>query len=281
MLPADRYLVLDSQGTVEKPDLPSTIAEFLLRCLLGARAEAELPTGDEDFAEEVNVYLVGLMQRFLSAAYHEEIARDIYWNDRDLSQHVHEAHDDRTTFRLYKTNADHLLLAIGLFSSVPAGRYHAAPLALRQPEEYIGRGGTYYQLASVALRRLNRRCTASEMALERLGGQFADYAGLLRRVRVSYFHLTQRLGDARLHHLMQPTQDPSEVSTEEVADRYDDFLDCFSAWRQLPTEENRQLLQEAVNRLEQADPEFRFQIPDAAESEPGAEDGAPKDDAKS
>lgn len=265
MLPADRYLALDDQATLENPGLPSTLAEFLLRCLLGARDEADLPTGTQGAAdEEVNVYLVGLLQRFLSAAYHEEISRYIFWNDIDLSHQVELAGDDRTTFRLYKTNADQLLLFVGLFCHVPGARHHVPPFTRREPEEYIGRGGTYYRLASGALRRLNRRNTAPEMALESLGGHFAAYADLLRRVRMSYFHLTQRLGEARLHHLIQAAEEPArEVPSEEVADRYDHFLDCFSAWRQDASEENLARLREAVAQVEQADPEFSFRMPES------------------
>jgi hypothetical protein len=265
VLPSENYLPLDASAQ-PATERTATLTEFLLRCLLGARAETELPSNEEEFDEDVNVYLVGLLQRFLSAAYHEEAASYLRTSDIELSREVARARDDRISFRLYKTNADHLLLAIGLFRNTPGSQAFAAPLAYRTPESFVGRGGLYYQMASSTLRRLQRRRTGPEVALTKLGERFEAYARLLGCVRTSYFHLTQRLGDGSIYHLMHEPQAPDAAQVEML---YDRFLDAYSAWRQRPDQQTHDTLRAATEELRDADPEFTFQMPSSPD-EPGS-----------
>ncbi len=265
MLPNDSYLSLDAQGRVDGAH--STSAEFLLRCLLGAREEAEFPSNERGFDEDVNVYVVGLLQRFLSPQYHSELARYIQLYDTDLARDIARRDDDRHTYRVYKTNADHLLLAVGLFRHVPGAHHEANPLAHREPEAFIGRGGIYYQLASSSLRRLRRRTGGTEAALDKLAARFGDYADVLQRVRVSYFHLTARLSEGTLFHLGNGSIEPGASTPELIADLYDDFLDAFSAWKEDPSAKTRESLYDAAHSLEAVDESFSFRLPEGEDDD--------------
>jgi len=257
MLPTDRYY--DFEDTVDTPGTPGTTStsEFLLRCLLGARGEAGFPSNEQGFDEDVNVYLVGLLGRFLSSAHHEEVLRYSYASDLDLSREA-RAGDERFRYRAYRTNADRLLLEIGLFQRVDRPRPHMPHLE-REPREFIGRGETYYGIASSSLRRLRRRSTGTEVAMQKLSGHFGDYARVLGRLRTSYFHLTARLGDGQLFHLMN---DPLEGDTSEV---YDRFLDAYSAWKTDPTEETLETLVARAGAVRRVDPDFAFDLPEIEE----------------
>ena len=253
MLPTQSFYEFDDDTTAT----PASLTEFLLRCVLGARGEAGFPSNDRGFDEDVNVYLVGLLGRFLSSEYHEEVSRFTFPTDYDLSREVARSADDRFRYRAYRTNADRLLLQIGLFQRVDRARPHMPHLE-RSPHEFIGRGETYYGLASSSLRRLRRRRTGTEEAMEKLALNFADYAKVLARLRTSYFHLTTRLSDGRLFHLLN---DPIEPTEKEA---YDGFLDAYTAWKKEPAAERRRVLEEAIEALRKVDPDFAFELDDDA-----------------
>jgi hypothetical protein len=238
--------------------------EFLLRCLLGAREEAALPSNEAGFDEDVNVYLVGLLQSLLSAAFHER-ARQLYFpHDLDLARAVRRMGDDRFAYRVYRSNADHLLLAVGLFHHVEGAGRPFQPVLHRQPEEFIGRGGTYYCTASNLLRRLRRQPSGVETALNKLGRDFERYVQILRRVRTSYFHLSARLSEGVLFHLLQasPEDNPAEL---DASHRYDAFLDAFSSWKQHRDADAWERLAARVEELKSIDADFRFQMPQPEE----------------
>lgn len=256
-------------GPDEGGDVVST-PEFLLRCLLGARSESDHPSNEGGYDEDVNVYLVGLLQELLSARYHERTRRYHFARDLDLAREVQRVADDRFAYWAYRTNADHLLLAIGLFRHVEGAHRPGQPLFHREPEEFIGRGGTYYHVASNLLRRLRRSSSGPEVAMIKLSEDFETYVEILRHLRTSYFHLCARMGEGELFHLLRSRPEEEPGATElSVEDHYDRFLDAFSHWKKEHSVEAHDELRHCAQRLREADPDFRFELP--AESEIVAE----------
>jgi hypothetical protein len=248
-----QYTVIDA----DRADQRGSVEEFLLRCLLGAREESGIPSNRTGFDEDVNVYVIGLLGRFLSAEYHENAARYLFPSDLDLAREVAAQGNDRFGYVAYRINADQLLLGIGLFCSVEGHGVSSDPVFGRSPEELSGRGATYYNLASSSLRRLRRAETAPELAMSKLADRFDDYTTILRSLRTSYFRLTARLSDGELFHLAR-TEDCEEV--RRLA--WDGFLDAWSEWKRSADESSLDRLHEAVDALRSADPEFRFELPD-------------------
>jgi len=260
MRPNDHYLALDGTGRPETQDSPAnSVAQFLTLCLLGARDEVGFPSNEAGFDEDVNVYLVGLLANFLGSQYHAEATRYVQPRDIDLARELRRRDDDRHSFRVYKVNADHLLLAIGLLHRVEGGQ--GIGVFRREPGDFSGRASTYYDLASSSLRRLRRRSTGTELAMTKLSRDFDRYAGVLRCVRSSYFHLTSRIGEGTLFHLEQASRQAPPI--RDRAELYDLFLDAYSAWQDERTERRYQDLADAVEGLREADPEFAFRMPDA------------------
>ena len=259
MLPNERYFDLQAENTSNL----NSVQEFLMRSLLGAREEAGTPSNEWGFDEDVNVYLVGLLGRFFSSAYHEEARRYQFATDLDLAQELARTPDDRHRYRVYRTNADHLLLAIGLLRNAARPRPHLVAFE-RAPEEFIGRGEIYYGLASSSLRRLRRRSTGTELALSKLASHFTEYAAILGRVRTSYFHLTSRLGEGQLFHLLNDPLAAEAESTATLTAGYDRFLDAFSAWKQEPGTDTLAALRQCATELKQLDPDFAFELPEQA-----------------
>jgi hypothetical protein len=264
----DGYYPLEADRPQPGPSAVRPTAEFLMRCLLGARKEAALPSNESGYDEDVNVYLVGLLTRFLTPDYHAEARRYLHTSDLDLSREASLTHDDRLRFRLYQTNADHLLLAIGLFRHVEGMHHPGNALTHHEPEQFIHRGGVYYLIASSNLRRLRRRPTAPEIAMRKLGDGFGDYVTILRRVRSSYFHLTESIGEGTLYHLSRRPPDPAlvTISSQDLQGLYDGFLDAFSAWKHEPSPAALAAVRAAAQRLREADPDFTFALPEGSEN---------------
>ena len=264
-----RYWQLEAEESGHKPAVHET-QDYLLRCLLGARKEASFPSNDEGFDEDVNVYLAGLLSRFFSASYHAQARRYLQPYDLDLRQQAEESGDPRYAYHLYKINADHLLLEIGIFHRVEGALGPDHPLLHRDPSEFEGRGSLYYLLASSRLRHLRRRGGATEGALRKLGERFGRYVEVLRHVRSNYFHLMERIGEGSLYHLSREIAEGPPVENDR-ASLYDFFLDCYSRWRDEPNPEHRETLLRAVQRLKKANPEFSFEIDEGEEdqSSPG------------
>lgn len=239
----------DSRGSVE---------EFLLRCLLGAREECRIPSNQAGFDEDVNVYVVGLLGRFLSAEYHDLARRFHYPTDLDLAREVRAQRDERFCYLAYRTNADQLLLGIGLFFHVEGHGVGADPVFGRPVGDLAGRGATYYNIASASLRRLRRRETAAELAMTKLAARFDDYTSILKCLRTSYFRLTSRLSDGVLFHLAHDRPDHGEATG-----LWDRFLDAWSEWKKSRDPERLEVLREAVDALRAADPDFAFEMPEA------------------
>jgi len=260
------WVPLDPEGVADTTAAPTSTRDFLMRCVLGAREESGFPSNEAGFDEDVNVYLVGLLERFLQPSYHHDIGRYLRSCDIELAREVRRLADDRHTYRVYRTNADHLLLAIGLFHHVAGAHHPGNPLADRDPATYIGRGGTYYHLASSSLRRLRRRTSGPEVAMSKLGGAFAEYADVLRRVRSTYFHLTARLGEGVLYHLSNGAPPDAETASQ----RYDAFLDAYSAWNREGHDKAWETLREAVEAVRGLDPDFAFQMPERPAEDPPA-----------
>ncbi len=252
------YYQLETEESAQAP-LKGETTDFLLRCLLGARREANHPSNEVSYDEDVNVYLVGLLGRFLSAPYHEDARRFLQPCDLDLSRAAEESGDDRYAYRLYKVNADHLLLAIGLFHHVEGAARPGHPHLHREPDEFIGRGGIYYSIASNRLHHLQREGGGAVMALRKLGEEFPRYVEVLRQLRTVYFHLTARVGEGTLFHLAQGDDVGSE--TPDQGALYDAFLDCYSLWREKPSPERREALADAAAQVRSADPGFAFELP--------------------
>jgi hypothetical protein len=234
-----------------------SVEEFLLRSLLAARDDAGLPSNRDGFDEDVNVYVVGLLGRFLSSEYHDEVRRFSYPTDLDLAREVETRGNDRFRYLAYRTNADQLLLGIGLFCHVDGHGVSPNPVFGRSADELTGRGSTYYRIASASLRRLRRRNTGPETAMSKLAEGFDTYTTILRRLRTNYFRLTTRLGAGTLYHLSRGT----DAGTRALSLARDRFLDAWLAWKEGTGE--LEPLRIAAGQLRELDPEFCFELPEA------------------
>src|SRR5206468_4153799 len=142
----------------------------MINCLLYSRMETGLVSNHDFYDEDVNVYLAHLLHSFVNPEYVEQSRRFLSKYDTDVFRRLAQSTDARLKYQIYKTNADFLLVSIGIFDNPAAG---AASPRRQQPAEeaYIGRGKTYYHFAYSYSQQMHRRSEGVSLGLERVVGE--------------------------------------------------------------------------------------------------------------
>jgi hypothetical protein len=246
------------RGGDEHWELQSTLL-FMITSVLKSRTETGLESNTLYYDEDVNVYLAGLLAAYVNPAYTEWTAPFISRFDTDVATMARGSRE-REKYWIYKVNADHLMVTLGIFEAPSDPTLPVVPAA-RPPQHrvYVGRGGTYYELAASYGRALARRPTASIEVLEKLSRGFEGYVTILNYLRSHYFNLIDRLGHRGLdaiHNLID-----EEARSTELKARVDRLLDLYSEWRRTGDPALRPPIQEAVEAIRALKPEFRFDLP--------------------
>ena len=131
---------------------------FIMNALLYSRMEAGYPSNREFFDEDVNVYLANLLVSRIEpppGAVPDGVARA----DAALFEDA-AARGDRARYELYRGCADALLVSLGIFRNARGRRPSSASRIAPPARTYIGRGKTYYAIASSLAATLARRGNA-------------------------------------------------------------------------------------------------------------------------
>src|SRR5262245_6632148 len=104
---------------------------FMINCLLYSRMETGLVSNQDFYDEDVNVYLAHLLHSFINPEYVEQSKKFLSKYDTDVFRRLSNSTDARLKYLIYKTNADFLLVSIGIFDNPMA----PAPTRRHQPNE--------------------------------------------------------------------------------------------------------------------------------------------------
>src|SRR5215475_3895696 len=173
---------------------------FMINCLLYSRMETGLVSNQDFYDEDVNVYLAHLLHSFINPEYVEQSKKFLSKYDTDVFRRLSNSTDSRLKYLIYKTNADFLLVSIGIFDNpmIPAAtRTKAQPAE----EAYIGRGKTYYHFAYSYAQQVHRRNQGVADVLEKLSVGFDKYIKILSHMRGEYLDLMKRLSAGEVYHL--------------------------------------------------------------------------------
>jgi hypothetical protein len=204
---------------------------FMINCLLYSRMETGLVSNQDFYDEDVNVYLAHLLHSFI---------------------------DSRLKYLIYKTNADFLLISIGIFDN-PVGT--AAPRAKvpSSEEAYIGRGKTYYHFAYSYAQHVHRKNQGVAEVLEKLSVGFEKYIKILSHMRGEYLDLMSRLSKGEVYHLERSVNE--DTRQEMLRLKQDELLELYSAWKREPNEETEENMERVVGEIRQINPSFKFELP--------------------
>jgi len=214
---------------------------------------------NQDFYDEdVNVYLAHLLHSFINPEYVEQSKKFLSKYDTDVFRRLSTSSDARLKYLIYKTNADFLLISIGIFDNAAGAGPGRAKL---QPAEeaYIGRGKTYYHFAYSYAQQVHRKNQGVSEVLEKLSVGFDKYLGILSHMRGEYMDLLKRFSQGEVYHLERSVDEASQQEMLRV--KQDELLEHYTAWKQAPTAENEENLERVVGEIRQLNPEFKFELP--------------------
>ncbi|NIM20645.1 MAG: hypothetical protein GTO51_10515 [Candidatus Latescibacteria bacterium] len=232
---------------------------FMMNCLLYSRMETGYPSNHDFYDEDVNVYLANLLCSFMNPEYHRRAKKYLSPYDQSLFEKIKDSSDVRLKYTIYKTNADFLLISIGIFRN-PDGRGVSSPLFKHTEEAHMGKGKAYYQFAYSYSQSMFRKPTAISEVLEKLSRGFENYVEILSHMRGEYFNILERLGNGDIYHLERSIDKYQE--SEELKELRDRFLDLYSAYRKSKDPELRIELEKLVKAIQLIDESFYFKIDD-------------------
>lgn len=165
---------------------------FMIEALLRSRRAAGLETGCHRPDEDVNMYLAQLLCRYAEGSAEWVHGDRIVPYDSDLCEKIREAGQCRSKYLIYRHNADHLLLSLGLFGNawLRTTREQASVWAPSR-ETVIGRGKSYYGMAAAYVTRLAEGRRGLDDLLTKLDVGFEEYLKILETMRCEQFNLRQ------------------------------------------------------------------------------------------
>ena len=95
------------------------VVSFLLDALIRSRAICQLPSNEPEFDEDVNIYLAHLLFAASLPDYQEAVRRYVSIQVSDVADLIERAEDRVVRYFIYKVNADHLLVHLGIFNDLP------------------------------------------------------------------------------------------------------------------------------------------------------------------
>ncbi|OQX86276.1 MAG: hypothetical protein B6D63_00275 [Candidatus Latescibacteria bacterium 4484_7] len=231
---------------------------FMMNSLLYSRMESGYPSNNEFFDEDVNVYLANLLTSVVYPQYKDKAAKYIMPYDIYLFDNVRLIQNPRTKYEIYKTNADYLLLALGIFDNPKQRRPNSTPYLNLSTRGYIGRTKAYYKFAQSYSYEVFRKNTAIADVLGKLAVGLERYIDVLSTMRIDYLNIVKKISGGELFHLVKTVQDIDIEKTKSSL--YDEFLDALSEYKKKGTKKSRKCLEESVAKLKSIDPSFDFKI---------------------
>ncbi len=245
-------------GPGNKREIEPT-AFFMMNCLMYSRLEIGMPSNQDFFDEDVNVYLVSLLTSFMNPEFHERSRKYLSRYDHSLFEKIKDSDDVRLKYTIYKTNADFLLISIGIFRNPDMTRPGSRDRLLKDNEEvYMGRAKSYYQFAYSYSQSVFRKATAVSDVLEKLSRGFERYVQILSHMRGEYFNILDRLSSGDVYHLERSID--RFASSDELKKLQNQFLDLYSSYMKSKDANAKQELREIVRRIQELDESFRFNM---------------------
>ena len=260
---SDRNTAVDYLYTNIGPDQPREIEPsffFMLNCLLYSRAETGYPSNHDFYDEDVNMYLTNLLCSFMKPEYHRRVKKYISRYDTNLFSKIENSSDVRLKYTIYKTNADFLLISIGIFQDGTTTGPEKPTLLKNSEEAHMGRAKAYYQFAYSYSQSMFKKATGITEVLEKLSKGFERYVEILSHMRGEYFNILDRLSSGEVYHL-ERSIDRIQASKELKA-MQDRFLDMYSEYMKSKDRDLKERLQKMVKDIQKLDASFRFFIED-------------------
>ncbi len=240
---------------------------FMMKCLLYSRMETGLVSNKDYYDEDVNVYIAHLLNSFMHPDFLERSKPYLSKYDTDVFSRLARSKDARLKYMLYKTNADFLLISLGIFDNPEAnltpGHASNGPERSRlkpTEEAYIGRGRTYYRFAYSYSQQVHGRHTPITEVLEKLSDGFDKYTKILAHMRGEYLDLLRRLSRGEIYHLERVVNESQREET--IKAKQDQVLDLYLEWKSSRDETLKDQMRHLLDELREMNSELNFELPE-------------------
>jgi len=228
---------------------------YLLGVILKVRQKGVVPP-NQDFDEDVNIYLAHLLFAISLPEYHEMASPYLSNETSDLIRWVQDAEDTTVRYFIYKVNADHLLIHTTIFKDV--GAKSRQRVFQRSSNHFRELTKLYYDQAAAYHRRIYRKKTAVGDILEKISSHIDVYQELLTQVRRDYFNFVHSFRDQAFGHFMHQLKNFEKDECLKI--RMDEFLDCYGQWLGSQKIGDKKRVRSLALELMQLDPNFKFDL---------------------
>ncbi len=235
---------------IPKQERESSVS-YLLNALLKSRSSCQLASNQDRFDEDVNIYLAHLLFAASLPDYQNAIRRYLTKNVSEITDLVERNEDRIIRYFIYKVNADHLMIQLGIFQNLENGHVYG-----KTQRQFVSMAQNYYRQAATYNKKIYRRETAVGSVLEKLSGGFDQYQTILRNVRKDFFHFSNHFHDEPFQKFCS---DVSRYEREiKLNDAMDQFLDSYAQWVRTKAQDAKLNLLHHAKKLQMIDPNFLF-----------------------
>lgn len=175
------YIPLSGEGSPRGTF--GTMVEMILKSRLTLHLDEADPPRSSGEEESVNAYLAGLLVSYIDPAYLHAVQPFLSPYDVDLHQAVLQCGEDRVlAYRIYKANADDLLLSLGIFRRF-----------LSEADSTLIRVRRYYTAAAGTQKRIYRQPTALSRIQDQLAEETRRYLAILTQARLDYLSFARQV----------------------------------------------------------------------------------------
>lgn len=236
---------------IPKQERESSIS-FLLNVLLKSRIACKLSSNEGRFDEDVNIYLAHLLFAASLPDYQNAIRRYISKNVSEITDLIQRNEDRIVRYFIYKVNADHLMIHLGIFQNLENSR----DLYGKTEQQFCSMAQSFYKQAAIYNRKIYRRETAVGSVLEKIAVGFEKYQKILRLARKEFFHFSNHFQDEQFQKFCSDINKyEKEVKLNEAIDQ---FLDSYAEWIKNKGTKAKLSLITYAQRLKEIDPRFSF-----------------------
>ena len=223
---------------------------FMLNAFLHARIDTE---NESDGDEEVNVYMAHLLESLVDGTFYTANSDNLASTPLDVFHRVELEDSDRRKVLVYRGNADHRLIAFGLFNGW--GEHRSLYRRAFTPSvSYLEEAQRYYEWAALFSNRMPARYCGMTVTFEKIAARFDTYLDVLRHIGLRYFHFIERLSAGELFHLEKQANEAALPRISEFALNH--MLDAYNEWKMGPTLENWKRFQNECEVYQELNPEF-------------------------
>ncbi|MCX5800060.1 MAG: hypothetical protein NTX17_01525 [Candidatus Eisenbacteria bacterium] len=231
---------------------------FMMHCLLYSKVQTGPLPNRDCYDEDVSGYLAQLLNSFINPQYVERAKSSLLKYDTEVFQRLANSTDARLKYTIYKTNADFLLVSVGIFDNPALILGKTRDKARPSEEASIGRGKAYYHFAYTYSQQVHKKNPPISEVLEKLSVGFDRYARILSHLRGEYSSIMNKLSKGEVYHLERTVD--TEGKKELIKQKQNLLLDVYSEWKKTGAEHLQKKLDQIAGEIRTLDPSFDFTI---------------------